>query len=113
MSDPNPPDAAQIRHDIEETRADLAGTVDALSAKLDVKAQAKTKAKDVKAGVTEAVAKGKQSAPPVVQNILDRAGIALAPAAAKARSYRLQIMAVATSAAAVALLARRRVRGPR
>ena len=36
------PDA--IREDIERTRAELAGTVDALQAKLDVKAQAKARA---------------------------------------------------------------------
>lgn len=36
------PDA--IREDIERTRTELAGTVDALQAKLDVKAQAKARA---------------------------------------------------------------------
>jgi Protein of unknown function (DUF3618) len=37
----NDPDA--IREDIERTRANLAGTVDALHAKLDVKTQAKAR----------------------------------------------------------------------
>ncbi|MEO5709986.1 MAG: DUF3618 domain-containing protein [Nocardioidaceae bacterium] len=37
----NDPDA--IREDIERTRNELAGTVDALQAKLDVKAQAKAR----------------------------------------------------------------------
>jgi hypothetical protein len=44
------PDA--IRADIEQTRADLAETVDALHAKLDVKAQAKAKVAGVKDSVT-------------------------------------------------------------
>lgn len=34
-----PADPAQIRAEIEQTRSDLAGTVEALAAKLDVKAQ--------------------------------------------------------------------------
>jgi Protein of unknown function (DUF3618) len=37
-------DADQLREEIERTRADLADTVDALSAKLDVKAQAQRRA---------------------------------------------------------------------
>src|SRR6478752_1027296 len=46
----NDPDA--IRADIERTREDLAETVDALHAKLDVKSQAKAKAAHVKDSVT-------------------------------------------------------------
>jgi cobalamin biosynthesis Mg chelatase CobN len=44
------PDA--IRADIERTREDLAETVDALHAKLDVKAQARAKVADIKTSVT-------------------------------------------------------------
>ncbi|NUR09456.1 MAG: DUF3618 domain-containing protein [Nocardioidaceae bacterium] len=46
------PDA--IRADIERTRHDLADTVDALHARLDVKARAKAKAAEVKSSVTTA-----------------------------------------------------------
>jgi Protein of unknown function (DUF3618) len=42
-------DADQLREEIEQTRADLARTVDALSAKLDVKAQAQHRAAELKA----------------------------------------------------------------
>lgn len=38
----------QIEHDIEAQREQLAETIDALTAKLDVKSQAKAKAADVK-----------------------------------------------------------------
>lgn len=44
-------DADQLREEIEQTRAELAQTVDALSAKLDVKAQAKQRADDLKTKV--------------------------------------------------------------
>lgn len=50
-SDTPPPgkdaDAAEIQADIERTRADLGSTVEALSGKLDVKAQAQHKVQDV------------------------------------------------------------------
>lgn len=50
-SDTTPPgkdaDAAEIQADIERTRADLGSTVEALSEKLDVKAQAQNKVQDV------------------------------------------------------------------
>ena len=47
---PNDPDA--IRADIERTREDLAETVDALHAKLDVKTRAKNKVAQVKDSAT-------------------------------------------------------------
>ena len=47
---PNYPDA--IRADIERTREDLAETVDALHAKLDVKTRAKNKVAQVKDSAT-------------------------------------------------------------
>ncbi|MDX6327366.1 MAG: hypothetical protein QOK15_3720 [Nocardioidaceae bacterium] len=46
----------EIQADIEEQRERLAGTVDALSAKLDVKAQAKAKVDDAKATTSAKVA---------------------------------------------------------
>lgn len=101
-------DAEQLRAEIEETRADLADTVNALSAKLDVKARAKAKVDDVRATVTETVSQAKHSAPPPVQQSLDRAGAALVPAAAKAKPYQHQILAAVGLAAVIAILARRR-----
>jgi hypothetical protein len=49
---PNDPDA--IREEIERTRDDLAETVDALHAKLDVKSQARAKVNQVKSQATTA-----------------------------------------------------------
>ena len=45
-------DPEAIRADIERTRDELAETVDALHAKLDVKAQAKAKVNEIKTSVT-------------------------------------------------------------
>ncbi len=54
---PPPPgkdaDAAEIQADIERTRAELGSTVEALSEKLDVKAQAQNTLHDVTQRVTE------------------------------------------------------------
>lgn len=56
-SDTPPPSkdagAAEIEADIERTRADLGHTVEALTEKLDVKAQAQHKLDDVKQRATE------------------------------------------------------------
>jgi hypothetical protein len=52
----------QIQADIEAQREQLAGTVDALSAKLDVKAQAKAKVDDAKANTSARVAELKNRA---------------------------------------------------
>lgn len=43
----------EIQAEIEQQREQLAGTLDALSAKLDVKSQAQAKVADVKADVRE------------------------------------------------------------
>ena len=51
----NDPDA--IREDIERTREELAETVDALHAKLDVKSQARAKVDQVKSRATTASGK--------------------------------------------------------
>ena len=85
MSDSAPNDRDEIRREIEKTRADLAATVDALSAKLDVKAQAKVN--DPKAAVTDTIA--------------------------KVEPYRMQLVAAGVAAvttAAVVVLVRRRSR---
>ena len=52
----------QIQADIEAQRERLAGTVDALSAKLDVKSQAKAKVGDAKASTAAKVAELKDRA---------------------------------------------------
>jgi ElaB/YqjD/DUF883 family membrane-anchored ribosome-binding protein len=58
---------AQIRAEIDETRAELGDTVEALAEKTDVKAQAKAKVEEVKtqakAKVEEVKAKAVEAAP--------------------------------------------------
>lgn len=69
---PDPPkDPDAIRAEIEQTRADLAETVDALAAKLDVKGQASDKADAAKARIGEKAAQVKASAPEPVQHAVD------------------------------------------
>ena len=80
--------AAEIRADIEQTRAELADTVDALTGKLDVKARASDKIADVKT----------------------RAGTAANAATEQVRPYGKQIL-LGTLAAAVVLVVVRKWRG--
>jgi ElaB/YqjD/DUF883 family membrane-anchored ribosome-binding protein len=48
-----PGDAEQIREEIEATREELGDTIEALAEKTDVKAQARQKAEETKASITE------------------------------------------------------------
>ncbi len=110
---PTPPsDPDEIRAEIEQTRADLADTVDALSAKLDVKARAGDKAHELKQSVADATTRAKESAPPQVQQSLDRAQAVLEPAVGKAveaaRPYRTQLL-IGVAVAVVLLVVRRRI----
>ncbi len=89
MTDETPATTAdEVRAEIDQTRTDLAQTVDALQDKLDVKAQAKTK----------------------VQEALDKSAAALGPAAEKAKPYRSQIGAGAAAFLFLVMLVRRRKR---
>jgi hypothetical protein len=78
-------DANQIKSDIEHTRAELAQTVDALSAKLDVKAQAGQRAHEMQARAAHAYGSAKASAPPPVRHAWDRAEVATQPVVVKAK----------------------------
>jgi len=57
------PDATadELQADIEQTRADLGETVDALTQKLDVKARAKGKASEIRQGAGDVAARAKDS----------------------------------------------------
>lgn len=109
----NPSDPDQIREEIERTRADLAQTVNALSTKLDVKQQASQKANELKQTIVGATMRAKQAAPEPVQRSLDRAGTAVAPAVARAKPYRLHILAGVAGAGFVLVVLRRRTRNTR
>jgi hypothetical protein len=78
-------DARQIKSEIEQTRAELAQTVDALSAKLDVKAQAGHRAHEMQARAARAYGNAKASAPPPVRHAWERAEVTAQPVVMKAR----------------------------
>ncbi len=85
-----------IKAEIEQTRSDLADSVDALAAKADVKARGKEQLAHAKESAADALDRAKQSAPEPVQQALDKAASTVGPAAAKARDtaapYRKQIL---------------------
>jgi hypothetical protein len=102
MTDPD-----EIKADIERTRADLAETVDALTTKLDVKAQAKQRAADAQAKVGERLEALRSTAPEPVQQALARAGDAARPVAAKAAEDKRRTAVVAGGAVLLLLVVRR------
>ncbi|MBV8431385.1 MAG: DUF3618 domain-containing protein [Solirubrobacterales bacterium] len=91
-------DPQQIEQEIEKTREQLGGTVEALARKTDVKAQAKQKLEDTKAAVTgkteELRAKAREASP-------DGAGTAAAQASQKARENPLPLAAVGAFVAGI------------
>lgn len=66
-------DPEQLREEIEATREELGDTVEALSAKTDVKAQAKRKVEETKASVNEKkdelLGKARQASPETVATV--------------------------------------------
>lgn len=123
--DPEPTDADAIRSDIEQTRAELADTVEQVIGKLDVKAQAADKVDSVKSAATDKVdsvksaatdkaAQARAAAPAPVQNVLDSIGQKAGPPAHRAGEavapYRGKIIAGAAGGLLVLLIVRRRRR---
>lgn len=70
---PDPDDPAAIRGDIEEVRAELSETVNALAYKVDVKSRAQEKAQEIKAVASERAEEIKAAAGQTAQQL---AGIA-------------------------------------
>jgi hypothetical protein len=110
-----PSTADELRDDIEKTRDELAASVDALSSKLDVKAQSRRKLRDI----GRAVGRTKQKAPAPIQKAADTAGMLvhraverLAPPARqfgqKAKAHRKQLSAAAGLAILSVVIRRRR-----
>lgn len=64
----------QLREQIEQTRADLADTVDALAAKADIKGQAKEKAHELTDSVKDKAAAVKDKAADLAGSVKDKAG---------------------------------------
>lgn len=94
MSPARDPD--QIQQQIEETRAELGDTVEALAEKADVKAQAKRKVRETKASVADKtegmLGKAKEASP-------DSAGALASQAGETARDNPLPLAALGAFAA--------------
>ena len=97
----------KVRSDIELTRAELARTVDALHAKLDVKTIAKERADEAGARAAEAYQHAKAAAPEPVQHALGRVETAAAPLVAKAAEDKKRTAMIAGGALLALLLLRR------
>jgi hypothetical protein len=104
MTDPD-----QIKADIERTRAELADTVDALTTKLDVKSQAKQRAAETQAKLSERWQAVTAAAPEPVQQALTKAGEVARPVAAKAAEDKRRSALIA-GGAVLLLVVRRRLR---
>jgi hypothetical protein len=84
MSELSSNEAEAIKADIEQTRAQLAATTDALAARLDVKAQARVKAQAAGGRVSSAYQSARSSMPEPVQRAWSKAGAVASPVADKA-----------------------------
>jgi hypothetical protein len=102
-------DIEKVRSEIELTRAELARTVDALHAKLDVKALAKERADEAGARAAEAYQHAKAAAPEPVQQAIGRVETATAPLVAKAAEDKKRT-AMIVGGTLLALLVLRRAR---
>jgi hypothetical protein len=109
MSSPGD-EAEAIKAEIQQTRAELAGTADALVAKLDVKAQANHKLHDAGARVTNAYESAKTSAPEPVQRVWTKAEAAASPVVAKAAQDKKRTAIIVGAVLAAALVVRRLTR---
>jgi len=112
MSEPSEVD--QIKAQVEQSRADLADTVDELAERLNVKSQAKAKADDLRSAAAAKATRLKQSMPAPVQHAIDTVAAKATPVARRtaevARPHRSKILAGA-AAATMALVILRRRRG--
>ena len=100
---PSDPDA--LREEIEQTRAELGDTVEALANKLDVKAQAKTAVADVKDKAATTLSSAQSSAVTRAEQLRDTA---TSTYRSRPQATWLAAAAAAVVVVGIALLARRR-----
>ncbi|HEU5007101.1 MAG TPA: DUF3618 domain-containing protein [Jatrophihabitantaceae bacterium] len=100
-------DIEKVRSEIELTRAELARTVDALQAKLDVKAIAKERVDEVGSRAAEAYQHAKAAAPEPVQQAIGRVEHAAAPLVAKAAEDKKRAAMIAAGSLVALLMVRR------
>lgn len=111
-SDAAPTQSEQLRDEIERTRADLSATVDAIADKVNVKAKASDAVAGAKQKVVDGAVRAKESAPPQVQNALDKAGEKAGPVAhhvsEQVAPHRNKVMLGGAGLVLVLLVLRRR-----
>ena len=106
----HPTTPEEIRAEIESTRAELADTVDQLTDKFDVKAQAQHKVDDVKQSLGGAAHRAKEATPEPVQHAVDRAAQTAQPAIEQGRKHQKQLLIAAAAGLVVLVILRRRGR---
>jgi len=113
MTEPtdHPTTASELREEIEQTRAELADSVEALADKVDVPAKIHHQVDHAKEAIAEVSHKIGDATPEPVHTALHRAGAAAAPVVDKAKPYRKQIGLAALVAGTVAIVTKRRRRG--
>jgi len=104
-------EADAIKADIEQARAELAGTADALAAKLDVKNNVKTavnqKVHEAGERVTTAYGSVKEATPEPVQKAWSRAESAAQPVVAKAGEDKKRTALIVAGVLATVIVVRR------
>lgn len=100
-------DTEAIKADIEQARAELAETADALAAKLDVKAQAERKVHEAGDRAAGAYESAKASAPEPVRKTLTKLEQVGAPVVAKVAEDKRRTALIVLGAVAAALITRR------
>lgn len=104
-------EAAAIKADIEQARAELAGTADALAAKLDVKSNVKTAASrtvhQAEHRASSAYESAKNATPEPVRKVWSRAESAAQPVVAKAGEDKKRTALIVGGALVAALVVRR------
>jgi transcriptional regulator len=106
-----PTEPEELRREIEQTRAELGETVEALAAKADVKARAQEAVEDVKHRVHEAADEAKVRARGAVDTVAYQVGKQREKVAELSPAVRTAIAAVAVGLLALLLI--RKLRGRR
>lgn len=104
-------DPELLRAEIARARAELADTVNQLSAKLDVKQQARQRVDETRASAAQRLREAKQSAPQSVGQALDKLSETVLPvlsqAVQRARANPQQALVVVTVVVVITLIGRR------
>lgn len=98
---------ADIKADIEKTRAELADTVDSLTAKLDVKAQAKHRVHEVEQRAAQGYEQAKAKAPEPVRQAIGTVEQAARPIAVKAGQDKQRTALIAGGVVLLIIVVRR------